>query len=210
MVTSQVCIPRRGFFSSLATVLFDYVTANLSSWLEAGKHTPWWKPCTSSQNLRLRLLKGFLQCGSASSLLEDLYSMSLLSASQHHEVSLPVAVFQKMWQTQDTDFYIIVCPEFWADYYVLICTHCCQVWWHQCEVLAASHCHSWWTWWSDTFVNDTGKVMTALSALSMFVLDWQELALHNLWSLFVKLLCNLIDEFVEDLWSAISLLSFSL
>jgi hypothetical protein len=29
-------------------------------------------------------------------------------------------------------------------------------------------------------VNDTGKVMTALSALSMFVLDWQELALHNL------------------------------
>jgi hypothetical protein len=64
--TSQKYV-QRGFLPlKLPLFLFYYVTANLPSWLEAGKHSPWWKPCTPAQNLWLWLLKGkALSCSKA-------------------------------------------------------------------------------------------------------------------------------------------------
>ncbi len=99
-------------------------------------------------------------------------------------------------ETWDVHSSIIVCLEFWADWYILSYMHCWWSWW---GVMAASHCDSWWRWWS-------GTLWVALTMLwpdsFLWCLFWFGWSWHNgyIQVSLQSFLCNLIDVFTEQTW----------
>ncbi len=91
-------------------------------------------------------------------------------------------------ETHNADFFRMVCPDFkWIIRYTFYAQ--CRKLMSQWVVIAASHCYSCWRWWSDRFVSDSCKVITALIVVSPSSLLWW-------W----RFLCNLVEISYDLVW----------
>ncbi len=91
-------------------------------------------------------------------------------------------------ETHNVDFFRMVCPDFrWIVIYMFY-TQCRKLM-SQWVVIAASHCYSCWRWWSDRFVSDSCKVITALIVVFPSSLLWW-------W----RFLCNLVEMSYDLVW----------
>ncbi len=96
---------------------------------------------------------------------------------------------EKVTDTQDAHFGITVLPGMLSRL-LYLSTPTAGNWWCYWGVMTVSPCHSWWRWWSDAFMSDNHKVMTALLVMcALFLPGLRWLSTRFLW----RFHCNLMD-----------------